>query len=248
MTRVCGCSVVLLVFAWFAPAGAAAAAGLPVGHAKGVSVQVGRHGVNFRFAKRLDPTVAALLRPRRRVELSCTDLGPLKIDGKRTSSRVAERVRLPERLTPLRLPTSTRPHPSFCTMRLASTGIVIVDIPVTQDGAIYIDERHTLFGIRNAVFTAASDAEDAGRATFEPADQFVDRYGFEGDMLVLATPDASPPDGTIGIFSDGAHHFEAVALTSLGRRMFYDINGDVLTTNGTPYLTDPDGAQSGLGG
>src|SRR3954451_16396884 len=93
MTWVCGCLVMLLVSAWFAPAGAAAA-GLPVGHAKGVSVQVGRHGVNFRFAKHLDANVAALLRPRRDVELSCTQLGPLKIDGGRTSSRETERVRL----------------------------------------------------------------------------------------------------------------------------------------------------------
>jgi hypothetical protein len=242
MTRVCGCLVLLLVSAWFAPAGAAAAAGLPVGHAKGVSVRVGRHGVNFRFAGTLDPTVAALLRPRRHVDLSCTELGPLKMDGTRTSSRVTERVRLPERLRRLRLPTGIGQHPSFCTMRLVSTRLDIVDIPVTQDGAIYVDERHTLFGIRNAAFTAASDAEDAHSETFEPADQYVHRYGSDGDMVALATPDAVPPAGTIGIFSDGGDHFEAVALTTLGRRLFYDINADVLTTNGTPYLTDPDGA------
>jgi hypothetical protein len=164
------------------------------------------------------------------------------LNGTRTSSRVTERVQLPERLTRLRLPTGTAAHPSFCTMRLVSTRLDIVDIPVTQDGAVYVDERHTLFGIRNAAFTAAGDAKDAHSTTFEPADQFVDKYGSDGDMIVLATADATPPAGTIGIFSDGDRHFEAVALTTLGRRMFYDINGDVLTTNGTPYLTDPDGA------
>ncbi len=71
---------------------------------------------------------------------------------------MSERVRLPERRTRLRLRTDTRRHPSFCTIRLVSTGIDIVDIPVTQDGAVYIDERHTLYGIRNAAFTAADDA------------------------------------------------------------------------------------------
>ncbi len=234
--------MVLLVSAGFAPAGAAAAAGLPVGHAKGLSVQVGRHGVSFRFARTLNPTVAALLRPGRHVDLSCTEIRPLRIDGTRTSSRVTARAQLPERLTRLRLPTGPGEHPSFCTMRLVSTRLDIVDIPVTQDGAVYIDERHTLFTIRNAAFTAADDAEEAHRATFEPADQYVHRYGFDGDMIALATPDANPAAGVTGIFSDGEHHFEAVALTTLGRRMFYDINGDVLTTNGTPYLTDPDGA------
>src|SRR5262245_57242546 len=123
MTRFCGCLVVLLVSAWLAPAGAAAAGGLPVGHAKGVSVRVGQHGVSFHFAKTLDPTVAALLRPRRQVELSCTQLGALRIDGFRTSSRVTERVRLPGRLTRLRLRTGSEPHPSFCTLRLISTRI-----------------------------------------------------------------------------------------------------------------------------
>jgi hypothetical protein len=234
--------VVMLVSAWFAPAGAAADTGLPVGHAKGVSVQVDRYGVNFRFAKKLDPTVAALLRPGRHVDLSCTTLGPLRMNGGRTSIRETERVQVPEHRTRLRLPTRRRLHPSFCTIHLASTGIDIVDIPVTQDGAVYVDERHTLFGIRNAAYTAADDAEEAESATFETADQYVRKYGYDGDMVALATPDASPPTGKLGIFSDGAHHFEAVALSTLGRRMFYDVNGDVLTTNGIPYLTDPDGA------
>ena len=241
MTRVCGCLVVMVVSAGFAPA--AADAGSPVGHSKGVSIQVGRHGVNFRFAKKLDLTVAALLRPGRHVDLSCTTLGPLRVNGGRTSFRETERVQVPARRTRLRLSTRTRLHPSFCTIPLASTGIDVVDIPVTQDGAVYVDERHTLFEIRNAAYTAADDAEEAQSATFETADQYVGKYGYDGgDMVPLATPDASPPAGALGIFSDGAHHFEAVALSTLGRRMFYDVNGDVLTTNGIPYLTDPDGA------
>ena len=157
MTRVCACVVSCSSRTWFAPAGAAAAE-LPVGHAKGVSVKVGRHGVTFRFAKKLDVNVAALLRLRRHVELSCTRLGPLRIDGGRTSSRESERVPVPKRLTRLRL-SARGQHPSFCTIRLASTGLAIVHIPVTQDGAVYVDERHTLFEIRNAVFTAADDAQ-----------------------------------------------------------------------------------------
>ena len=88
---------------------------------------------------------------------------------------------------------------AFCTIRLASTRIDIVDIPVTQDGALYVDERHTLYELRNAAFTAADNAETANRATFETAEEYVGKYDV-------------------------------------------DVDGDVLTTNGTPYLTDPDGA------
>jgi hypothetical protein len=235
-------SAILAVLCALVGAGDAQAATLPVGHAKGVSVRVSRHAVEFRFTKAIDLTVAAILRPKRQVELSCTTLGPLAIDGGRTSSRITQRVKVPAHRTPLRLPTGTRQHPSFCTLRLVSTHLDIVDIPVTEDGAAYIDERHTLYGLRNAAFTASSDAQDAHSAMFETADQYISKYAQDGDMVALATPDATPPAGTLGIFSDGAHHFAAVALSTLGRRMFYDINGDVLTTNGTPYLTDPDGA------
>jgi hypothetical protein len=241
MTRFRGCAAVALVSICVSPAGAAAA-GLPVGHAKGVSVRVGRAGVDFRFAKTLDPTLAAVLRPGRRVELSCTTLDPPRIDGTRTSNGISARVRLPGRLTRLRLPTGTRQHPSFCTIRLVATEIDFVDVPVTEDGAVYVDERHTVYEIRNAAFTAAQDAEDAHGETFESAEEFVRKYGAGGDLVALASADATPPPRTTGIFSDGNRHFEAVALTTLGRRMFYDIDGDVLTTNGTTYLTDPDGA------
>jgi hypothetical protein len=55
-------------------------------------------------------------------------------------------------------------------------------------------------------------------------------------------PPTPPRSDRLGIFSDGARHFAAVALSTLGRRTFYDVDGDVLTTNGIPYLTDPDGA------
>jgi hypothetical protein len=70
----------------------------------------------------------------------------------------------------------------------------------------------------------------------------VGRYGYAGDMVALSTPDATPDPGRLGIFSDGAHRFAAVALSTLGRRMVYDVDGDVPTTNGIAYLTDSDGA------
>ena len=222
--------------------GAARANTLAIGHAKGVGVQVGRRMVTFRFSHSLDPNVSALLRLAHRVELGCTQLGPTKIDGTRTRGEVTERIVRPRHLSTLRLPTGPGLRPTFCTVRLASRRLDIVDIPVTEDGAVYLDERHVFSDIRNAVFTAASDAEQAHSTAFESAEQFVQKYASDGDIVALATPVASPGTGAIGVFSDGAHHFEAVGTTALGRRMYYDINGDMLTTNGTPYLSDPDGA------
>ena len=240
MTRVQVCVVASLVSAWLAPVGAARAAELPVEHAKAVSVKAGSRGVIFRFSKKLDLTVAALVRPGRNIEIGCTRLSPAKLDGSRGSYGYSKRVRVREHRPPLRLAFPGK-RPSFCTLHLVSTGIDIVDIPVTQDGAVYVDERHTLHVLRNAVFSAADNAQTARSPTFETADSFVGKYGSYGEMVVLPAPDATPPPGPIGIYSDGAHHFAAVGVTALGRRMFYDVNGEVMTTNGTTYLNDPDG-------
>jgi hypothetical protein len=129
--------------------------------------------------------------------------------------------------------------PSFCTVwQVAPVHRSLVDIPVTQDGAIYLDERRTMQTLGNAGYIAASDSADTGRTTFAPTEELVSDYnrGNLGTAVALATPDETPPPGKLGIFSDGAHHFEAVKLTTRGRRLFYDINGEILTTNGQTYL------------
>ena len=128
-------------------------------------------------------------------------------DPARPAGRASHRLRL----------SAAGQHPSFCTMRLVSTGLAIVHIPVTQDGAVYIDERHTLFDIRNAVYTAADDAQGAA-ADVRARRPVRGPIRVRGRMVALRPPTPLPPAGTIGIFSDGAHHFEAVALSTLGRR------------------------------
>lgn len=55
-------------------------------------------------------------------------------------------------------------------------------------------------------------------------------------MVALVSPDASPPPGAIGFYSDGANHAEAVGISTLGRRLFIDSNAGVLSTNAAEHL------------
>jgi hypothetical protein len=209
------------------------AASLPTGHAKGVSVAVRKHTVSFRFGRNTDPTVRHLASGRR-VELTCTQLGPMRLERFRPSSTDGDRVRAPRRLRELRLEGLSSPAPSFCSVwQLTPVRRSLVDIPITEDGAAYLDERETFRTISNAATAASFDAEDAGRTTFAPTDELVSDWnnGNLGPAVALLSPGDSPPAGTLGLFSDGALHFAAVKLTGLGHRLFYDINGEVVTTN-----------------
>jgi hypothetical protein len=175
----------------------------------------------------------------RRIELRCTWLEPARLNGWRPWGAYTRRLRAPQRLHPLRLHRGSPAMPSFCSIwQIQPVHRSLVDIPVTQDGAIYLDERRTFFALTDAAYNASSAAKDAGTTTFPTAEQMVDEYSHSnsGTAVALATPDDTPPPGKLGLFSDGAHHFEAVKLTTPGRRMFYDINGDVLTTNGQTYF------------
>jgi hypothetical protein len=50
-------------------------------------------------------------------------------------------------------------------------------------------------------------------------------------VVGLATPDGTVAPGRYGIYSDGAQHIEAVAVTPAGRRLFLDLNGDTVSSN-----------------
>jgi hypothetical protein len=53
----------------------------------------------------------------------------------------------------------------------------------------------------------------------------------KGAVVGLATPDDTVAPGRYGIYSDGAQHIEAVAVTAAGRRLFLDLNGDTVSSN-----------------
>jgi hypothetical protein len=214
------------------------AATFPTGHAKGVRVSLTKRTVTFSFGRYTSFDVRYLVEGRRS-ELSCTWLQSMRLDGFRPWYGYNDRLRAPRHVHTLRLRRPFGQMPSFCSIwQVRPVHRPLVDIPMTQDGATYLDERKTMFALTDAAGNASMDAKDAGVDTFPTNAQLVDEYSHSnsGTAAALASPDATPPPGKLGVFSDGAHHFEAVKLTTPGRRLFYDLNDGVLTTNGQTYL------------
>ncbi|MDQ6821807.1 MAG: hypothetical protein M3076_15975 [Actinomycetota bacterium] len=117
------------------------------------------------------------------------------------------------------------------------TGPLLDSIALSQKGAAFLDEDRltsTLFGVLEV---AIGDAQRRPDGLFPPAGQFAAGLRFSRlRVIALVTPDASPPPGIIGFYSDGANHAEAVGISTLGRRLFIDSNAAVLSTNAAEHL------------
>jgi hypothetical protein len=61
----------------------------------------------------------------------------------------------------------------------------------------------------------------------------IDAMVDEGKPLVVALPDpgATPPEGRVGYWSDGARHDVLAVLSPTGRRLFVEVDGDVVRSN-----------------
>ena len=117
-------------------------------------------------------------------------------------------------------------------------GPTLDSIALTQKGAAFLDEDRVTSTIFAVLQLAIGDAQHRPDGHFPPAGQFA--AGFRPSRLLrvvaLVSPDASPPPGAIGFYSDGANHAEAVGISTLGRRLFIDSNAGVLSTNAAEHL------------
>jgi hypothetical protein len=60
--------------------------------------------------------------------------------------------------------------------------------------------------------------------------------GSLGAVVALATPSDTPAGKAVGYFRDGAQHAATVVVSASGRRLFVELEGDVLHTNVARYL------------
>jgi hypothetical protein len=218
----------------------AAQAQLPVGEADGVRMVAQHGGVLVIFTAR-----AEKLRRRyagKLLEISCTDF----VEG--GASVFGEGLSVPKH----RHRVFTGDHPrgtDYCRLWRPARTVkrphhqidfprrLLVSVPLTQKGAVYLDEEEktqSIFGV--LVLSALSDdGEHLGR--YRTYDELIAKYPKAARAVVeLSAPGDSPPAGKVGFYSDGAAHVLVAVLSASGRRLFIEYEGDVLSTNVAGYM------------
>lgn len=215
------------------PASAGAATSLPVGEADGVRITQRGARSTLLFTKQ-----AAGLWKRmagKPVEIACVKVhpgGPGILDHEASGYQ----LRLPRRRVPLSIDGVA--GSDYCTVsrrnergRLLSFD-TIVAVPLTQTGAVLLDEREKA-GALMAVLTVAgavtNGKQPAGFAT--PAQvtsgraaKLLRRAGMK--IAALAAAGDTPPAGTVGYWSDGGQQVAVVVLSAAGRRLYIELGTD----------------------
>ena len=233
-------TVLLLVLVF--PSAGAAQAPLPVGETDGVRVVRDRGGgivvVFTKRAEKLRRKVAGKM-----VSVHCTEFLP---DG-RSVGGVTQRA--PRRGRRIRTGDRTRGM-DYCRVWLAARTVrrgetrtrhgreLVVSVPLTQDGAVFLDEESKVRLIFGLLTISGFEAQERNRTGYlTPAELLAEFPQLERlPFVALAAPSDTPPAGAVGYYSDGAQHAAVVALSTLGRRLFLETHGDVLHTNIAKYV------------
>jgi hypothetical protein len=222
---------------------AAASAQLPVGEADGVRV-VREHGaIVVIFTDR-----AAKLYKRiagRVVRVSCTEM---TADGANGGS---EGVRAPRHRGKLVTGDLTRGM-DYCRVWLPPHTVkrhghrfrtgreLIVSVPLTQQGAVFLDEESKTGDMFQLDALAGFVQERQKLPGIPTYDQLTAKYPRLAKLVVaLAAPGDSPPAGKVGYYSDGQEHIAVVTISASGRRLFIETAGDeFFSTNVLRYIVN----------
>jgi hypothetical protein len=214
---------------------AAAQTPLPVGVADGVRLVRERGQLVVVFsqrAQRLWRRVAG-----KRVDVSCVEFLEGGTRGGGNLLRAPKRGR--------RIRTGDHSRVDYCRVwvprrrvgRETRPRVLIVSIPFTQEGAVFLDEQKNAIGLFSLLMVSELAAEDAGRKGYLTYAELIEeipagaRPRARSLIVELASPSDTPPPEKVGYFSDGANHAAAVVLSGQGKRLFLEYNGDALHTN-----------------
>ena len=241
MTRLAGIAIAV---ALLVPASASAQAQLPVGESHGVRLLSRHGGVVLVFTHRADKLFKRIAG--KEIDIDCTTLDE---DAGITSSGGGN-VEVPRHRR--RFATGDSTHGvDFCRLFLPQRKVehrtyieergrrLLVSIPLTQAGAVYLDEEKKTFAMAfKAGFVFYSVKERLKLSGWPTYEQVIQTYPQIGKILVkLATPGDTPPPRKFGYYSDGKEHEAIVTLSTLGRRLFIETRPDeVLYTNVAKYL------------
>ncbi|MEA2407510.1 MAG: hypothetical protein QOE69_1629 [Thermoleophilaceae bacterium] len=239
------------------PASAGAATGeLPVGQADGVRI-VREHGaivvVFTPRAQRLWRRVAG-----KRVSVMC-ERGPSEPDeqGFVFTEEGGSTFRVPRRGRRLRTGDGTRGM-DICRVWLEPRTVrrnghrqrfgreLIVAIPLTQRGAVRLDERARAGVLVGVLSVADIYARQRHLDRYLTSEELVAelpllKRPLRLSVVALGSPSDTPPAGSVGYYSDGARHVAAVILSGSGRRLFLELDvDDVVRTNVAGYIYGDD--------
>jgi hypothetical protein len=103
--------------------------------------------------------------------------------------------------------------------------VLSLDVPLTQAGAALLRDRALGDRMVALLDLVAGNASGDRYPAFAPIAAVVPR------LVQLPSPDATPPPGRLGLFTDAAQHVTVVAVSVLGMRLFIDADGEILSTN-----------------
>jgi hypothetical protein len=222
---------------------AAAQTPLPVGEADGVRLVRERGELVVVFtprAQRLWRRVAG-----KRVDVACVEF----LEGGTRSG--GNLLRAPKRGR--RIHTGDGSRVDYCRVWLPARRVgrggerqrrgrvLIVSIPFTQEGAVFLEEQYDAFGLAGLLTLSELAAEEMGRAGYLTYAELLEtategRPRARSLLVELAAPSDTPPPEKVGYYSDGAGHAAAVVVSGTGKRLFLEVNGDVLHTNISKHL------------
>lgn len=197
------------------------------GPEQGVTVARGAHGHVIKFGKKAAKTYRRIAG--RRISCETVSRNPngsgYSVDG---GSEMA--VRAPRKRG--RIPTFDRSRIDLCSVRLPKAGNeVIAAAPVTARGRTFLDELGAAVLIEGVLELGDPDGTPA------PAADLVAQG--HGIIVALDGPDASPPHGKAGYWTDGVRVVVA-GVSAAGRRLFIEMERDVVRTNVLGYIaSDP---------
>ena len=197
------------------------------GSSNGVAVRTSGSGVIGEVAPYAGKRFAAVRG--RRMTVRCTRFGtPGELT--RTDDVEIASVEVPRRRAPIRVLMASRRY-DLC--ELARAGAEpFATVALTARGRTRVDEERRARELIGLVIFATSLSPDA--RSWPTAARVLAMA--ERGVVALASPDASPPAGSLGYYSDGAQRAVVAVLSAAGRRLFIDIAGDVTSTNVLEYL------------
>jgi hypothetical protein len=220
---------------------------LPVGQAEGVRVVRERGAIVVIFtarAEKLYKRIAGKL-----VEVSCTELPDDQGPGLVSTSTGAVTLRAPPRRGRLRTGDLTRGM-DYCRVSLPARTVtrkgnrrriakrVVVSVPLTQKGAVFLDEEEKASDLLGTLLLAGFVADELKLDVYPTHAQLIAEYPKAAKVIVaLANPTDSPPAGVVGYYSDGQEHVVVAIMSASGRRLFVEHAADnVVSTNVGRYI------------